>query len=175
MKHFRRSYRCAAPASTLWWSISITQTRRASSEPNNVPKLLAFAPIAYGASTAWTSGDAMSRRPGCPSWPSVGKRVAGKAAVDSLTEPTSTPRPLGRFANFVLPPDFYPERKVEASTWAEAIFEPAMLIGAVVCFVLGIVHLGQSFSPGWPTRFLTPLAILVGIEAFLYSRRLARG
>ena len=94
--------------------------------------------------------------------------------MDSLTEPPSTPPRPSRIASFVLPPDFYPERKVEASTWAEAIFEPTTLIGAVVCFVLGIVQLGEAFSPGWPTRFVTPLAIAVGIEAFLYSRRLSR-
>ncbi len=80
-----------------------------------------------------------------------------------------------RFASFVLPPDFYPEREVDVTTWIEAVVEPVTLIGAAVCFALGLIQLGQALAPDWPTRFLPPLAILVGIEAFFYSRRLARG
>lgn len=76
-------------------------------------------------------------------------------------------------ARVLLPPDFDPDRRIEPATWVEAIFEPATLIGAVVCFILGIVQLGQAIVPEWPTRFLPPLSVLIGLEAFLYSRRLA--
>jgi hypothetical protein len=80
---------------------------------------------------------------------------------------------MRRLSSILLPPDFYPERRIDSATWVEAAFEPVALIGAVVCFVLGIVQLGQAIAPDWPTRFLPPLSILVGIEAFLYSRRLS--
>lgn len=93
-----------------------------------------------------------------------------------MAAPKTTPngRP-SRLAGMLVPPDFLPERRVESTTWAEAIFEPVALIGCVVCFVLGMIHFGLALAPDWPTRFLGPLAVVVGIEAFLYSRRLTRG
>lgn len=96
--------------------------------------------------------------------------------MSRLDVPREAPRqaPSG-LAGLLVPPDFYPERQLDATTWAEAVFEPIALIGAVVCFALGLVQLGLALSPDWPTRFLGPLAVVVGIEAFLYSRRLARG
>lgn len=84
----------------------------------------------------------------------------------------ATPRGL---SGLLVPPDFYPEREIDATTWAEAVFEPLALVGAAVCFILGFVQFGLAVSPGWPTRFVGPLAVVVGVEAFLYSRRLARG
>src|SRR5712692_8355928 len=86
-------------------------------------------------------------------------------------------RRRGRLAllqDLVVPPDFYPERKIDATTWAESAFEPAALIGAGVCFLVGVVELGQAIAPDWPTRFIIPLMIVVSVEAFLYSRRLSR-
>ncbi len=83
----------------------------------------------------------------------------------------SRKRSLG---DLLLPPDFYPERQVDTGTWAEAVFEPAALIGATTCFVIGIVSFGQAIVPSWQTRFLVALSVLVGVEAFLYSRRLTR-
>lgn len=88
-----------------------------------------------------------------------------------LTKPAA-PQP-SFFSRLILPPDFDPDRKIEPATWVEAFFEPATLIGTVVCFILGIVQFGQAIVPDWPTRFLPPLSLLVGVEAFLYSRRLA--
>jgi hypothetical protein len=82
---------------------------------------------------------------------------------------------LGVLSDLIVPPDFYPERQVDNQTWAESIFEPIALIGATICFLVGVVDLGLALDPGWPTRFLVPLAIVVGIEAFFYSRRLSRG
>jgi hypothetical protein len=80
----------------------------------------------------------------------------------------------GRVADLLLPPDFSPERQIDRGSWAEAVFEPVALIGAVECFVLGIVAFGLAIVPGWQTRFLVILSAVVGIEAFFYSRRLTR-
>lgn len=73
---------------------------------------------------------------------------------------------------FLLPPDFDPARKIDASTWVEAIFEPAVLVASLVCFILGIVQFGTAIVPDWPTRFLPPLSAVVAIEAFGYARRI---
>ncbi len=81
-------------------------------------------------------------------------------------------RPPGRVAAWVVPPDFIPDRVLDNQTWAEAIFEPAMLVAVTVCFVIGVIQLGLAFDPGWPTAFIAPLSVLVSVEAFLYSRRL---
>lgn len=80
----------------------------------------------------------------------------------------TSPRGLQRF---LLPPDFDPKRKIDATTWVEAIFEPVVLIASLVCFILGIVQFGTAIVPDWPTRFLPPLAAVVAIEAFGYARR----
>ena len=82
-----------------------------------------------------------------------------------MSTATNDGRPPGPFARFIVPPDFYPERQVDAGTWVEAVFEPVALIGAVVCFVAGIVQFGLAIAPAWPTRFLLPLAVVVAIEA----------
>jgi hypothetical protein len=74
-----------------------------------------------------------------------------------------------------VPPDFFPDRVVDTQTWAEAIFEPVTLIGAVVCFVIGVVQLGLAVAPDWAAGPIAPLSVVVGLEAFVYSRRLARG
>ncbi len=63
---------------------------------------------------------------------------------------------------------------MDVGTWAEAVFEPVALIGAMICFVIGIVAFGLAIVPSWQTRFLVALSVLVGLEAFLYSRRLTR-
>jgi len=84
---------------------------------------------------------------------------------------TTSPNPTG-LQRFLLPPDFDPARRIDAGTWVEAIFEPAVLIGAIVCFVIGIVQFGTAFAPDWPTRFLPPLAVVVAIEGFGYTRRI---
>ncbi len=94
--------------------------------------------------------------------------------VEQPFKPTPLPARRGLLAELLVPPDFDPERQVDAMTWAEAVFEPVALIGTVVCFVLGLIQLGQALSPAWPTRFLPPLSVLVGAEAFFYSRRLNR-
>lgn len=78
------------------------------------------------------------------------------------------------WASWLLPPDFYPERRVDAQTWAEAIFEPFALIGSVVCFVLGMISFGLAVAPSWDARFLPALSLVVGLESFFYSRRLVR-
>ena len=78
------------------------------------------------------------------------------------------------WSDALLPPDFYPERQIDAGTWAEALFEPIALVGALVCFVLGVVAFGLAIVPEWQTRFLVILSAVVGVEAFLYSRRLTR-
>lgn len=78
----------------------------------------------------------------------------------------------GHWADLLLPPDFSPDRQVDPGTWAEAAFELVALVGAVVCFVLGLVDFGLALSPGWQTRFLVVLSAVVGVEAFLYARRL---
>src|SRR6266849_1478505 len=93
---------------------------------------------------------------------------------DALTNPAPRRGHLALLQDLVVPPDFYPERKIDATTWAESAFEPAALIGAVVCFLVGVVEFGQAIAPDWPTRFIIPLMIVVSIEAFLYSRRLSR-
>jgi len=82
--------------------------------------------------------------------------------------------PRAHWSDALLPPDFYPERQVDAGTWAEALFEPIALVGALVCFVLGLVAFGLAIAPDWETRFLVILSAVVGVEAFLYSRRLTR-
>ncbi|HEX5414122.1 MAG TPA: hypothetical protein VFZ25_00550, partial [Chloroflexota bacterium] len=82
---------------------------------------------------------------------------------------SSSPRGLQRF---LLPPDFDPTRKIDATTWVEAVFEPAVLVTALVCFILGIVQFGTAVVPDWPTRFLPPLSAIVALEAFGYARRI---
>jgi hypothetical protein len=85
---------------------------------------------------------------------------------------------LGRtfgLSSWFVPPDFYPERVVTTQTWVEAVFEPLSLIGALICFVVGVVQLGLVLAPNWPAQFVVPLSGLVGVEAFIYSRRLSRG
>ncbi|HVB96604.1 MAG TPA: DUF4129 domain-containing protein [Chloroflexota bacterium] len=74
----------------------------------------------------------------------------------------------------ILPPDHVPDRALDARAWAEAVFEPIALIGALICFVLGIVSLGLAIVPSWDTSFIAPLTALVGIEAFVYARGLDR-
>ncbi len=98
----------------------------------------------------------------------------GDAKFNPPSEATEPVGPRAHWSDLLLPPDFYPERRVDTATWAEALFEPVALIGALVCFVLGVVAFGLAIAPGWQTRFLVILSAVVGIEAFLYSRRLTR-
>ncbi|MGH2457991.1 MAG: DUF4129 domain-containing protein [Chloroflexota bacterium] len=98
----------------------------------------------------------------------------GDAKFDPPADSPATGEPPGHWSDALLPPDFYPERQVDAGTWAEALFEPIALVGATVCFVLGIVAFGLAIVPEWPTRFLVVLSAIIGVEAFLYSRRLTR-
>jgi hypothetical protein len=94
---------------------------------------------------------------------------------DALDKQTADLRSTAGVLSWLVPPDFYPERVVDNQTWAEGIFEPVALIGVVVCFVIGVVQLGLAVAPDWAAGPLAPLSVLVCIEAFVYSRRLARG
>lgn len=100
--------------------------------------------------------------------------ISGDVTSTQPSDLATGPLRKSRWTELFLPPDFYPERKVDAGTWAEALFEPVALIGATTCFVIGIVSFGLAIDPSWKSRFLVALSILVGAEAFLYSRRLTR-
>lgn len=90
--------------------------------------------------------------------------------ADARDTPSRT-GPRGLTA-LLMPPDFIPERVVNTQAWAEAVFEPTMLIAATICFVVGLIQFGLAFEPAWPASFVAPLAVVVAIEAFVYSRRL---
>jgi hypothetical protein len=95
--------------------------------------------------------------------------------IDRLDNGSAGSSPeLTGWSKRILPPDHIPDRRVDSRTWAEAIFEPVALIGALVCFVLGIVGLGVVVVPTWDTAFIAPLTVTVGVEAFLYVRGLER-
>jgi len=74
-----------------------------------------------------------------------------------------------------LPPEFYREYRPGPATWVEAVFEPAVLVAAVVSFSTGLVQFGLALVPTWPADGLVPLAGLAALASFLYARRLARG
>jgi hypothetical protein len=95
-----------------------------------------------------------------------GNSTSGRSSERTIRPPFWT--------RLLLPPDFSPEHQTGVLTWVEALFEPAALIGTVVCFVLGLVSFGLVLSPGWETRSVIMVSIIVGAEAFLYSRRLVR-
>lgn len=85
------------------------------------------------------------------------------------------PRSLGReLGRWLLAPDFYRERVITADNWVEAAFEPAALAVLVGLFVGGVVTFGLAIVPTWDARFLLPLCLIAALEAFFYSRRLAR-
>ncbi|HUX85819.1 MAG TPA: DUF4129 domain-containing protein [Chloroflexota bacterium] len=100
----------------------------------------------------------------------------GQIGHEGLDATSSTPLAIEQsgWSKRILPPDHVPDRTLDSRAWAEAVFEPVALIGALVCFVLGIVGLGLAIVPSWDTSFIAPLTALVGIEAFVYARGLDR-
>ncbi|MCL4498760.1 MAG: DUF4129 domain-containing protein [Chloroflexi bacterium] len=96
---------------------------------------------------------------------------SGENELKQPPEPRYSGMRLFRWSRGVLPPDYDPERRVDALTWAEAIFEPIALLAATLCFVLGFIGFGLALAPRWQVSFLAPMSILVGVEAFLYARR----
>jgi hypothetical protein len=73
------------------------------------------------------------------------------------------------------PPEFYRERTDEPIGFFEAIFEPIVLVFAIVLFSQGLVQFGRVVAPGWNVDGLVLMAGVAAVAGYLYSRRLARG
>ena len=115
-----------------------------------------------------TFGDTTPESPADPS------KVFGDSENTAVGDSSAVRARSSWWTSALLPPDFYPERQIDALTWSEAVFEPVALIGTVICLVLGVVSFGLVLSPGWETRYVVILAAVVALEAFFYSRRLTR-
>ena len=100
--------------------------------------------------------------------------IRSQRLSDADRETSRSRRRPSVVAALLVPPDFIPDRALDIQTWAEAVFEPMMLIAATVTFIVGIVQFGLAFAPNWPAGFLTILCVVVSIESFVYSRRLTQ-
>ncbi|HEV8637646.1 MAG TPA: DUF4129 domain-containing protein [Chloroflexota bacterium] len=88
---------------------------------------------------------------------------------------SSSPRRRPGFGGLFAAPEFYRERTTEPIGLFEAVFEPSVLVLAIVLFSQGIVQLGRVIAPRWNVDGLLLMCGLAAVAGYLYSRRLARG
>src|SRR5437867_4449747 len=70
-------------------------------------------------------------------------------------------------------PEFHRGRNDEPIGFVEAVFEPVVLVAALVLFGQGILQFGRVIAPGWNVDGLLVLVGLTALAGHLYSRRLA--
>jgi len=88
--------------------------------------------------------------------------------------PRASPPGRRGWAALFAAPEFYRERREAPPSGFEAVFEPVVLLAAIVLFSLGAIQFGLAVAPAWPVDGLLPLCAAAAAVGYFYSRRLAR-